>query len=367
MSDRVFVGTRKGLFRIGRKAQGWRVEDVHFRGVPVSAVLGEPNGKTVHVALDHGHFGPKLHRSVDGGATWTERAVPEYPEKPEGLVDIDPMRQRDIPWKLLHLWCLEHGGVEGRLWAGTLPGGLFRSDDGGESWSLVRPLWDHPGRAKWIGGGTDWPALHSIVVDPRDPEHVLCGVSCGGVWRTRDGGASWEQSAHGMRSDYAPPDQAYIPDSQDVHRLVLCKANPDKLWAQHHNGIFRSVDGSKSWQEIKQAGPSTFGFPVAVHPKDPDTAWFVPSQKDEERIPVGGRVVVTRTRDGGKSFDVLTEGLPQEHAYDLVWRHALDVDGSGNRLAFGSTTGSLWISDNQGDSFAHVSAHLPPIACVRFA
>jgi photosystem II stability/assembly factor-like uncharacterized protein len=169
-----------------------------------------------------------------------------------------------------------------------------------------------------------------------------------------------------MRAVYMPPEQAFDPDVQDPHRVVQCRANPDRLWVQHHNGIFRSDDGGKVWVEIKEAGPSTFGFAVVVHPEQPDTAWFVPAIKDEKRIPVDGKVVVTRTRDGGKSFQTLRNGLPQEHAYDLVFRHALDIDGTGNRLAFGSTTGSLWVSEDQGDTWQTVSTNLPPVYCVRF-
>src|SRR5207253_438195 len=151
------------------------------------------------------------------------------------------------------------------------------------------------------------------------------------------------------------------PNIQDGHRMVQCPAQPDVLWVQHHNGIFRTTDGSKSWSEITDVQPSVFGFAVAVHPHDPETAWFVPAQKDETRVPVGGHVVVTRTRDGGKHFETLTKGLPHEHAYDLTYRHGLAVDDTGDRLAFGSTTGSLWISDNQGDSWQCLSSHLPPI------
>ena len=139
------------------------------------------------------------------------------------------------------------------------------------------------------------------------------------------------------------------------------------LWAQHHNGVFRSTDNSASWQEVTDVPPSVFGFAVAVHPHDGDTAWFVPAIKDERRIPVDGQVVVTRTRDGGRSFEVLRNGLPQEHAYDLTFRHALDVDETGDRLAFGSTTGSLWVTEDRGDRWECVSTHLPPIYCVRFA
>ena len=169
-----------------------------------------------------------------------------------------------------------------------------------------------------------------------------------------------------MIARYMPPDQQKDPGIQDPHRMVMCRARPDTLYAQHHNGIFKSTDGSTSWTEITKAGPSTFGFAVAVHPAQPDTAWFIPAVKDEQRIPVDGKVVVTRTRDGGQSFDVLSRGLPQQDAYDLVFRHALDIDATGDRLAFGSTTGGLWISEDQGDSWAAVSEHLPPIDCVRF-
>lgn len=147
--------------------------------------------------------------------------------------------------------------------------------------------------------------------------------------------------------------------------MVQCAGAPDRLWVQHHCGIYISRDASESWQDVK-AQPSSFGFGVVVHPREPDTAWFVPGIKDEKRIPVDGKLVVTRTRDGGKSFDVLRKGLPQSHAYDLVLRHALAIDRSGDRLAFGSTTGGVWVSEDQGDSWANVSHSLPPVYAVRF-
>ena len=149
--------------------------------------------------------------------------------------------------------------------------------------------------------------------------------------------------------------------------MVLCPASPDDCWMQHHNGIFRSSDAGKTWQEITGVSPSTFGFAVAVHPRDPLTAWFVPAVKDEKRYPVNGKLVVTRTRDGGRSFDVLDKGLPGSHAYDIVFRHALAGDDTGDRLAFGSTTGNLWVSEDQGDSWQTVSSTLPPVHAVRFA
>ncbi len=366
MSDRLLVGTRKGLFRIERGRGGrWRIARTWFLGDPVSMVLREPVSGRLHAALDLGHFGVKMQSSADEGETWTEGAVPAFPPKPEGIEDKDPMRGTDVPWSTRLIWALEAGGP-GELWCGVIPGALFFSRDGGQSWALVRALWDEPRRKKWMGGGYDFAGIHSVLVDPRDRSHVTVGVSVGGVWTTQDAGGSWALIGRGLRNVYMPPETAGDPLSQDVHRLATCRANPDRVWMQHHNGIFRSDDGGENWQELADVSPSTFGFAVASHPEDPDTAWFVPATKDEQRFPVDARLVVTRTRDGGRHFDVLHRGLPDEPAYDLVYRHGLDVSGDGQRLAFGSTTGSLWVSENQGDSWEGVSKHLPPVVCVRF-
>jgi hypothetical protein len=369
MKPRLLVGTRKGLFTVERSGTGWGVAAAAFLGDNVPMVLADPRDGAVYAALDHGHFGTKLHRSADGGATWEEVGVPVYPEPGPGEVDIDPFKQTPVPWKLEKIWALEPGGTDepGVLWCGTIPGGLFRSADGGRSWAMVEALWRHPGRKAWFGGGADHPGIHSVCLDPRDPNKLAVGVSCGGVWASGDAGASWEPRSSGMWAAYMPPDRREDPLIQDPHRVVRCRAEPDCLWTQHHNGVFRSTDGAGSWHEVTDVPPSSFGFAVAVHPDDPDVAWFVPATKDEKRIPVDGRVVVTRTRDGGKTFDVLTDGLPQRHAYDIVFRHALDVDPRGETLAFGSTTGSLWASDDAGDSWRCVSEHLPPVYCVRFA
>ena len=149
--------------------------------------------------------------------------------------------------------------------------------------------------------------------------------------------------------------------------VVQCRAAPEHFWCQHHNGIFRSTDGAATWQEIEAVVPSAFGFATVVHPERPETAWFVPAIADQARYPVDGKVVVTRTVDGGENFTVHRQGLPQQHAYDLTLRHALAVDATGSRLAFGSTTGSMWISEDGADSWAEISAHLPPVYCLRFA
>lgn len=349
---KLYVGTRKGLFVV----RGGRIGAPHFLGDPVSMVLPERDG-TLYAALNLGHFGVKLRRSRDGGRRWEEVAAPEYPPQPEGTQD-------KTPWKLVQLWSLESDGK--RLWAGTIPGGLFTSEDRGKSWQLVRSLWDRPERLEWGGGGYDYAGIHSIAIAPRDPRRITVAVSTGGAWQTRDGGATWAIRAQGMYAEYMPPAQKFEQNAQDVHRLVLCAAHPEVMWAQHHNGVFRSADDAASWQEITAIKPAKFGFAVAAHPKEPGTAWFVPAVKDECRVPVDAKLVVARTRDGGKSFKVLRKGLPQQHAYDLVYRHGLDVDASGDVLAFGSTTGGLWLSEDQGDSWRCLSTQLPPIHCVRF-
>ena len=368
MSRRLFVATRKGLFTVERNGGGsWAVTQAAFLGDNVSMMLPDARDGSAYAALEHGHFGAKLHRSRDGGGTWEECAVPAYPPQPEGADDRDGFG-KPLPWKVVKVWALEagHASEPGVLWAGTIPGGLFRSGDGGDSWELVRPLWRHPKRREWFGGGADQPGIHSICVDPRDTKRVAIGVSCGGVWVSEDMGETWDCRADGMWAAYMPPDQKFMPEVQDPHRVVRCAARPECLWAQHHNGVFRTTDGGATWHEVTSVQPSVFGFAVAVHPTDPDTAWFVPAIKDERRIPVGGQVVVARTRDGGRTSEVLRNGLPQEHAYDLTFRHALDVDGRGESLTFGTTTGSLWASDDQGDSWQCVSRHLPPIYAVRF-
>jgi photosystem II stability/assembly factor-like uncharacterized protein len=366
MSERLLVSTRKGLFRFDRVDGKWAIQRTSFLGHNVTLALPDPRDDSIYATLNLGHFGVKLHRSTDGGTSWEERAVPVYPPG-EQLQTGDGKPPTPATLKLI--WALETGAGNqpGLIWAGTLPGGLFRSDDAGKSWELVRGLWDRPERSKWFGGGADWPGIHSICIDPRDAAIIRVGISCGGVWQTNDGGTTWEQTATGMFATFLPPEMRFDPNIQDVHRMVQCPASPSHFWVQHHNGVFRSTDDARSWHEVPNVVPSVFGFAVVVHPRDPNTAWTVPAVKDETRIPVGGRLVVARTRDGGQTFTELTRGLPGESCYDLVYRHALALDDSGERLAFGSTTGNLWISEDGGDSWQTLSHHLPPIHAVRFA
>ena len=357
----LLISTRKGLFQAKPTDSGYQIASPSFLGDPVSFTLHDSRDGCLYAALEHGHFGAKLHRSEDKGETWSEIATPTYPEKPEGHKD-------PTPWSLKSIWSMASAGDDkpGALWCGTIPGGLFYSEDRGESWSLCEGLWNHPDRLKWFGGGSDAPAMHSIFVDPRDSARVLVAISCGGIWETLDRGKTWQVRSEGMFAEYMPPERSDDPTIQDPHLLVSCASEPDHLWTQHHCGIWKSDDGAQSWQRIESAGPSTFGFAVAVHPSDPKTAWFVPAVNDQHRIPVDGKVVVTRTRDGGKTFDVLRAGLPQEHAYDLCFRHALDIDKSGNNLAFGSTTGSVWTTDDQGEHWKLLTSNLPPVYALQF-
>ena len=224
----LYVGTKKGLFIIDEGR--WAIGRPHFLGDPVSAVLAQ--GASIYAALNLGHFGTKLHASDDAGAHWTEVAAPSYPEQPADA--------KGPAWKLVQVWSLEAAGAT--VWAGTLPGGLFRSGDCGSSWTLVRSLWDQPERAEWFGGGYDVPGLHSICLHPARESDLLASVSCGGVWHSADGAATWSLRRRGCAPTYMPPEQPTTADIQDPHRIVRCDAKPEVLWCQHHNGIWRSVD-----------------------------------------------------------------------------------------------------------------------------
>lgn len=368
--SQLLAATRKGLFILERNGSAaWSQRASAFLGDNVTLAYQDPRDGWIYATLNHGHFGVKLHRSQDGGATWQEIASPAYPPFPEGRApDRCPMRQIEIAWNLQQIWAFAAGGRDqpGRLWCGTIPGGLFKSDDHGASWTIVNSLWDRPERTQWFGGGYDYPGIHSVCVDPRDSRVVTVGVSCGGIWRTDDDGATWSQAGQGLRSAYMPPEQAFDVATQDPHILVNCPGQPDGFWVQHHNGVFVSRDGARSFVEVDKAGPSVFGFACAVHPADPDTAWLAPAIKDEKRIPVDGKLVITRTRDGGKSFDVLSDGLPSTPAYDLVYRHCLAVDGQGQSVAFGSTTGNVWASADQGDHWTTAASNLPPVYSLSF-
>jgi photosystem II stability/assembly factor-like uncharacterized protein len=362
------LGTRKGCLVYERCGDGWQAARSGHDGVPVPYAFVDARTGVLWAALDHGHWGQKLSRSPDLGRSWSEAAVPAYPQ---GCEVLDRFGEGDarkrIPATLRYLWVLAPGGVDepARLYAGTEPGGLFVSEDDGASWELVRALWDHPSRLEgWFGGGRDQAGIHSILVDPRDSRRVLVGVSCAGVFETVDGGATWQVRNRGLRADFLPDPSSEV--GQDPHLLAWCPSAPDHVWQQNHCGVFASDDGARSWREVSQAGgPVRFGFPIAVDEHDPRTAWVVPAQSDARRIAVGGGLCVSRTSDGGATWTALRAGLPQEECWDVVYRHALDL--AGDTLAFGSTTGNVYWSDDCGESWRALGHHLPPVYSVRFA
>ncbi|MFH1277302.1 MAG: glycosyl hydrolase [Candidatus Eisenbacteria bacterium] len=357
--DMLILGTRKGVIQLR-----WDGEDCSFvreghRGVPVPYAFRDHRTGTIWASLDHGHWGTKLSRSRDEGVTWEEVSAPAYPE---GSTLPDGSEA-----KSLYLWVLAPGGDNRpeRLYAGTEPGGLFVSDDGGRSFTLVESLWNHPSRQKhWFGGGRDHPGLHSVVVDPRDSDRIQVGISVAGVFESTDGGGTWAPKNRGLRADYLP--EKYPEVGHDPHLLVSCPSDPDRLWQQNHCGIFRSIDGGGNWEDVSEPeGPAKFGFAVAVDEEDGDTAWVVPAVSDEMRVAIQNALCVCRTEDGGKTWTALRKGLPQINAYDIVFRHALDKRG--DRLAFGTTTGNLYLSGDGGDTWVPAGNHFPPIYSVRFA
>jgi len=357
-ADTLLLGTRKGLLLLEPQGRDWRVVNESYLGFPVSYAATDPRTDILWTCVEHGHWGSKLYRSRDRGCTWDDIQAPKYPEGAE----IKPGQ----PATLTYLWTVVPGHADqpNRVYVGTEPGGLFQSDDGGDSFELVDGLWNHPSRQEgWFGGGRDQPGLCSIIIDPCDSRRMLVGVSVGGVYESIDGGQSWEPRNKGLYASYLPDPHAEV--GHDPHLMVASPANPDVLWQQNHCGVFRSTDGAKSWQDVSQLdGPVKFGFPIVVDEHDPDTAWVVPAIADDQRRAVEAALCVCRTEDGGQSWTTLRAGLPQQNSYDLVYRHALDIKG--DNLVFGTTTGNVYVSDDRGDSWRAVGHHFPPVYSVRF-
>ena len=354
--NHLLLSTRKGLLTYTRQNSTWKQTALSFRGIPVCLAKHDPETNILWAFLDHGHWGVKIQRSNDFGKTWTEVQAMTYPEGSEV--------SEGVTASLKYIWAAETD-ANGRLWIGTVPGGLFVTEDGGESFELSMPLWNLPERKKqWWGGGMDYAGIHSIVFDPNDKDHFYIGVSVAGVYETKDGGSSWVARNKGLRADYLPDPEAEF--GHDPHLLVACKGSPDNMWQQNHCGIFRSRDAATSWQEVsEESGPANFGFVIEVDDKNPETAWVVPGISDEVRVAVDSALCVCRTTDGGKTWDALRKGLPQENCFDIVYRHAFAKQG--DELFFGTTTGNFFRSGDGGDSWETVSNYLPLINAVTFA
>ncbi len=349
----LFLGTRKGLIIYHNSDQGWVYHSTHFPGIPVTMTYVEPDGSW-WACLDHGHWGIKLHRSADRGQNWTELEAPKYPENAE--------IKEGVPASNKYIWAFTKS--QDRILAGTIPGGLFVSNDEGQSFILNESLWNHPSRQEhWFGGGFDYPGIHSIVVDPDDPNHFYIGISCAGVFETKDNGASWIVRNKGLRADFLP--DPFTEVGHDPHLLLACPANPRIMWQQNHCGIFRSTDAGENWEDVSQKeGPANFGFTIAVHETNPDMAWVVPGVSDVIRTPIDLSLVVCRTSDGGRTWEEQRKGLPQGNAFDIVYRHAMDI--TADTLAFGTTTGNLFLSEDLGEDWKAISNYLPMVHSVEF-
>ena len=364
----MIIGSRKGLLLYRRKGPGsaWTFTRHAHIGAPVSYAFVDYRNDSLWSCLDHGHWGQKLHRSRDLGESWEEIPPPGYPEGETIKDSTADDASSTIPAKLHYQWVMVPGGADqpDRLYMGTEPGGLFVSDDGGNTWSLNRGLWDHQTRMQWFGGGRDHPGIHSILVDPRDSRHVYVGLSCAGVFETKDGGDSWAVRNKGIPCDFLPDPDAVV--GHDPHLIAAPACDPDTLYQQNHCGVLVSRNGAESWDDISEhGGPAYFGFAVAVDHRNAETAWVVPAISDEIRIAVGGALLACRTDDAGKSWQRLANGLPDCECYDIVFRHALDA--AGHTVAFGSTTGNVYVSDDRGDTWSALGHHLPPVYSLRFA
>jgi hypothetical protein len=353
----LLVGTMKGAFILSSDGsrERWHIDGPHFPGEAVYAVAYDGRGgrRRTYAATRSFHWGSTIRASDDFGATWTgpERQAVRFPES-SGL-------------SLVQVWQIVPGPADEPdvLWAGVEPAALFESRDAGESWAQVDGLLAHPDRARWVPGGGGM-CLHTIVPDPSTRDRMLVAISTAGVYRTDDGGATWRPRNAGVRAEFLP--DKYPAFGQCVHKVVHHPARPERLFLQNHWGLYRSDDWGDSWADVANGVPSDFGFAMQMHPHDPDTVYIVPLQSDMFRCTPEAKMRVYRTRDAGASWQPLTDGLPQENAYETVLRDALSADACGSAgVYFGTRSGKLYASRDDGDSWRCLADALPPITCVK--
>jgi photosystem II stability/assembly factor-like uncharacterized protein len=363
----LLVATRKGLWTLTGDAarRSWKLAGPHFLGHIVHHARVDPrDGKTLLVAARTGHLGPTIFRSTDRGRTWQEAARPPAFAPGSGRI-VD------------HSFWLTpgHASQPGVWFVGTSPQGLFRSDDGGATWSGVDGFNAHPQRKAWCGGdqdGTpDGPKLHSVLIDPRDAAHMYVGMSSGGVFESHDGGADWHPLNRGVRADFLPdPDPEF---GHDPHCVRLSPVLPDRLYQQNHCGIFRLDRPQTRWTDIGGAMPKrvgAIGFPLALHPRDPDTLWVFPMDGSSvwPRVSPGGKPAVYRSVNGGRTWRRQATGLPAAQAWWTVKRQAMTTDAAAKvGVYFGTTSGELWGSRDEGETWRCLAAHLPHIYAVEVA
>ncbi len=348
----VLLGTKKGAFivesDVGRRS--WALRGPFCETWPMNHVAADPLTGTIYGGGGNEWFGPAIWKSADLGATWTHSS--------EGLAYPPGEEPIKTVWSV--------APSVGPLYAGVEPAGLFRSDDSGQSWRHVAGLREHPSRPHWNAGGAGL-ILHSLVPHPSDGRRIWVGISAAGVFHTEDGGETWETRNQGTRADFLPEGQRYPEFGQCVHCLVRAPGEPDRLYQQNHCGMYRSEDGGKHWDSIEVGLPSSFGFPASVHPRDPATLFLVPLNGDTAgRYVPDAKAAVWRTRDAGRHWEALRNGLPREDVFFGVLRQAMATDRlEPAGVYFGTNTGTLFASADEGDSWTPIAQHLPTNSSVE--
>jgi hypothetical protein len=355
----VLVGTMKGAFilRGDPSRRVWEVGGPYFPGHEVYAIGSDRRaGRTRIWAGPHSmHWGGLLRWSDDVGRTWSnpEAANVKFPDGSGAA--------------LQRIWQIVPGrdSEPDTLYCGVEPAALFRSTDAGETWSIVDGLWNHPHRAQWQPGGGGL-CLHTIFLDPERPARLGVAISTGGVYLSDDNGASWRASNKGVRAEFLPDKHPEF--GQCVHKVAQSTRRPDRLFLQNHFGLYRSDDRGETWTDIANGVPSDFGFPMAIHPADPERAWIVPLESDQFRCTPEGKLRVYRTSDGGTSWQPLTQGLRQDGAYETVLRDALAVDAFDRTgVYFGTRSGKVFGSADEGETWTPLIDGLPPVIAVKTA
>ncbi len=369
----VLVATRKGawLYHGDAARKTWRADGPHFLGHVISQLVLDPrDGRTLLAAAKTGHLGPTVFRSTDLGRTWKEAVKP-----PAFAKAADDPKARAVDHTF---WLTPAHANEPDVWyAGTSPQGLFRSEDGGVNWAPFSSINDDPQYRKWMGtvqdGTPDGPKMHSIIVDPRDPKHLYFAMSGGGVHESRDGGRTFAPLLKGMEVVEGFGFNAAEPTFHDPHCVRMCPTNPDRLYQQNHCGIYRIDRPSDTWLRIGKSMPKQvgdIGFPMVVHPRDADTAWVFPMDGTTvwPRTSPEGKPAAYATRNGGKSWQRLAAGLPEKQAWWTVKRQAMTADACDPvGLYFGTTSGELWTSRDEGRKWTCMAQHLPEIYAVETA
>jgi len=362
---RVLVGTRKGAFVLtsdGKRAK-WDVSGPHFAGWEVyhaKASAADPN--RLYAAPSSGWFGQQVHRSNDGGKTWEAVGNQFTYDGPTGThqwYDGSPH-----PWEFKRVWHLEPSPTEpDTVYAGVEDAAMFRTTDGGQTWQEVAGLRNHGSGDKWMPGAGGL-GLHTILFDPKDAKRMFIAISAAGVFRTDDGGQTWSPKNKGLRSEFMPDPVAEV--GHCVHRITLHPSRPKTLFMQKHWDVMRSDDAGESWREVSGNLPTDFGFPIEVHAHQPETVYVVPIKSDSEHYPLDGKLRVYRSKSGGNEWEALTKGLPQKDCYVNILRDATAVDTHDPcGIYFGTTGGQVYISPDGGDNWNAIVHDLPPVLSVE--